>query len=205
MKITILGTGNVGSALGKGWIVAGHSVLFGARNSASPKAQKIQDLLPDVRIQSVEDAVKGAEVLVITTPPEVVLDLIPSLGDLSGKIIIDATNSVRTRPGPYPTAFHAIKALAPSAEVVKCFNTTGFENLADPVYQGTGIDMFAAGNSLVAKQAASKLARDLGFETCYDFGGDDKVELLEKLALSWINLALMQGLGRNIAFKLVKR
>lgn len=205
MKITILGAGNVGSALGKGWIAAGHSVLFGTRNAGSPKTQKMLDLIPDTRILSVEDAVKDMDVLVVTIPPEAVLDLIPRLGDLSGRIIIDATNSVRTRPEPYTTAFHAIKALAPSAEVVKCFNTTGFENLFDPVYNGTGIDMFAAGSSLTAKQAASQLAKDLGFEKCYDFGGDDKVELLEKFALSWINLAIVQGHGRNIAFKLLKR
>lgn len=205
MKITILGAGNVGSALGKRWIAAGHSVLFGTRNANSPKTQKIPDLIPDARILPLEDAVKDMDVLVITTPPEAVPELIPRLGDLSGKIIIDATNSVRTRPEPYATAFYAIKALAPSAEVVKCFNTTGFENLLDPVYNGAGIDMFAAGSSLKAKQTAIQLAKDLGFENCYDFGADDKVELLEKFALSWINLAIVQGQGRNIAFKLLKR
>lgn len=205
MKITILGAGNVGSALGRGWMAAGHSVLFGTRNTISPKTQKMLDLIPDALILSVEDAVKDMDVLVVTTPPETVLDLIPRLGDLSGTIIIDATNSVRTKPEPYATAFHAIKALVPSAEVVKCFNTTGFENLLDPVYNGIGIDMFAAGNSLQAKQTATQLAKDLEFENCYDFGGDDKVELLEKFALSWINLAIVQGHGRNIAFKLLKR
>lgn len=205
MKITILGAGNVGSALGRGWMAAGHSVLFGTRNAISPKTQKMLDLIPDALILSVEDAVKDMDVLVVTTPPETVLDLIPRLGDLSGTIIIDATNSVRTKPEPYATAFHAIKALVPSAEVVKCFNTTGFENLLDPVYNGIGIDMFAAGNSLQAKQTATQLAKDLEFENCYDFGGDDKVELLEKFALSWINLAIVQGHGRNIAFKLLKR
>jgi predicted dinucleotide-binding enzyme len=77
--------------------------------------------------------------------------------------------------------------------------------MLNPVYHGTGIDMFAAGNSSDAKQIATKLAKDLGFENCYDFGGVDKVELLEKFALSWINLAIMQGQGRDVAFKLVKR
>ena len=83
--------------------------------------------------------------------------------------------------------------------------TTGFENMLNPIYHGEGIDMFAAGNSVRAKQVAEQLAKDLGFATCYDFGGDDKVELLEKFALSWINIAIIQGHGRNLAFKLVKR
>lgn len=49
------------------------------------------------------------------------------------------------------------------------------------------------------------LAKDAGFAECYDFGGRDKVELLEQFALAWINLAIFQGKGRNIGFKLLHR
>ena len=205
MNIAIIGSGNVGSALGKGWLKAGHQVVFGVRNPDSPKTKKALELIPDAVVKSVADASKDAEVIIITTPPDAVLELIPQLGDVPNKIIIDTTNSIRSRPEPHATAFHAIKAVAKAEDVVKCFNSTGFENMLNPDYHGTGIDMFAAGNSAKAKQVAEQLAKDLGFAKCYDFGGDDKVELLEKFALSWINLAIMQGHGRNLAFKLLKR
>lgn len=205
MNIAIIGSGNVGSALGKGWIKAGHQVVFAVRNPDSTKAQKALELIPNAAIQTIAEAVKNADVIVLTTPPEVILELLPQLGDLTNKLVIDTTNSIRTKPEPYPTAYHAIKALAKTDNVVKCFNSTGFENMLNPVYEGTGIDMFAAGDNKAAKQIAEKLAKDIGFETCYDFGGDDKVELLEKFALSWINIAIMQGHGRNLAFKLIKR
>ena len=65
--------------------------------------------------------------------------------------------------------------------------------------------MFMAGDSANAKVVAARLALDIGFASCMDFGKADKVELLEKFALAWINLAIMQGHGRNIAFKLVRR
>lgn len=65
--------------------------------------------------------------------------------------------------------------------------------------------MFMAGDSEEAKQIARQLALDAGFGSCWDFGKGDKVELLEQFALSWINLAIMQGHGRDIAFKLVRR
>jgi predicted dinucleotide-binding enzyme len=133
------------------------------------------------------------------------LQLIPQLGNLEGKTLIDATNSVRTKPEPYPTAYHAIKSLTKLETVVKCFNTTGFENMLNPLYKGEGIYMFCAGNNKPSKKIAEQLAIDIGFASCYDFGGDDKVELLEKFALSWINLAIMQGQGRDIAFKIVRR
>jgi predicted dinucleotide-binding enzyme len=92
-----------------------------------------------------------------------------------------------------------------NAEIVKCFNTTGFENMLNPVYNNQGIDMFMAGDSGKAKDIAKQLALDCGFGSCIDFGKSDKVELLEKFALSWINLALIQGLGRDLAFKVIYR
>ncbi|MEL6987755.1 MAG: hypothetical protein AAGK97_07965 [Bacteroidota bacterium] len=65
------------------------------------------------------------------------------------------------------------------------------------------LDMFMAGDNRIAKETAKMLAIDAGFENCYDFGGSDKVALLEKFALSWINLAIFQGMGRNIGFKIL--
>lgn len=77
--------------------------------------------------------------------------------------------------------------------------------MLNPIYNGEGIDMFCAGDDKQAKKLAEQLSKDIGFASCYDFGGDDKVELLEKFALSWINLAIMQGHGRDMAFKIVRR
>jgi hypothetical protein len=205
MNIAIIGAGNVGSALAAGFIKAGHTVSFGVRDVNSQKAQKALNV-EGANILSIEEACKKSEVIVISTPPDVVVALVSQLGDLKNKIIIDTTNSVRTRPEPYATAYHAIKALTGSEKIVKCFNTTGFENMADPVYPNFGgIDMFCAGNDKESKSMAQKLAKEIGFSECWDFGGDDKVELLEKFALSWINLAIMQGHGRNLAFKVIRR
>jgi predicted dinucleotide-binding enzyme len=205
LKIAIIGAGNVGSALGKSWLMARHNVVFGVRDPQSSKTQKALAIIPGVNVLSIADAAKNADVIVITTPPEAILELLPHLGDITNKVVIDTTNSVRTRPEPFATAYHAIKEITKAEDVVKCFNSTGFENMLNPIYHGEGIDMFAAGNSKKAKQIAQQLAIDIGFATCYDFGGDDKVELLEKFALSWINIAILQGHGRNLAFKLLKR
>lgn len=205
MIIAIVGSGNVGSALAQGLVRSGHAVRFGVRNAGSAKSQKAQASV-SIPLLAVRDACKDAEVIIITTPPEAVKELVPDLGDVRNKVIVDATNSVRTRPEPYPTAFHALKGLTGSEGVVKCFNTTGFENMLDPIYPGFGgIDMFCAGNDKQAKAVATQLAKDIGFSACWDFGGDDKVELLEKFALSWINLAIMQGHGRGLAFKVIQR
>lgn len=203
MKIAIIGTGNVGGALAASWARAGHQILLGVRDTAQFKGEALL-ANPNTSVHSIEDAVASAEVILVATPPQIAEELVQQFGQVAGKVIIDSTNAVRTKPEHYATAFHAFEALT-QAEVVKCFNTTGFENMQNPDYGHTKLDLFMAGNSARAKEVAVHLAKDAGFEHCYDFGGSDRVELLEKFALSWINLAIFQGMGRDIGFKLVRR
>ena len=204
MKIAIIGSGNVGGALAQQWIKAGHTVLVGARFPLSEKNIKLATIIGEDRFTAVESAVKQADVVLISTPPTAIFEVIEQLGDTGNKVLIDATNAIMKAPEPYKTVYHCLVDKT-TAEVVKCFNTTGFENMLNPVYQGAGIDMFMAGDSNHAKDIAKQLALDCGFASCIDFGKSDKVELLEKFALSWINLAIMQGMGRDIAFKVIRR
>ncbi len=203
-KIAIIGSGNVGGALAQQWVNAGHTVLVGAKFPLSEKNKALAAKIGEDRFNTVAQAVKQAEVVLIATPPTAIFEVIAEMGDVSGKILIDATNAVRQKPEPYPTVFHAL-ADKTTGEVVKCFNTTGFENMANPKYGTVALDMFMAGSSEKAKSVARQLALDAGFGECWDFGGEDKVVLLEQFALSWINLAIMQGHGRDIAFKVIRR
>ena len=204
MNIAIIGSGNVGGALAQQWIKAGHNVLIGAQFPLSEKNISLATKIGEDRFAVVENAVRQCEVILIATPPEAILDILGKLGNVSGKVIIDATNVIMKSPEPYKTVYHAL-AEKTNAEIVKCFNTTGFENMLNPVYNNQGIDMFMAGDSEKAKNIAKQLALDCGFGSCIDFGKSDKVELLEKFALSWINLALIQGLRRDLAFKVIYR
>jgi predicted dinucleotide-binding enzyme len=203
MNIAIIGTGNVGGALATNWSKKGHIINLGVRDVYQFKGMELLKN-ENTKALSIYDAVAQSDVVLISTPPTAIFEIIEQMGDVSGKILIDATNSVRQFPDPYKTVYHCI-ADKTKGEVVKCFNSTGFENMLNPVYNGEGIDMFMASDSDTAKKVASQLALDAGFGTCMDFGKSDKVELLEKLALSWINLAIMQGHGRNIAFKVLRR
>lgn len=205
MKIAIIGAGNVGGALAKGFADAGHTVIIGARDVNSDDVKSLLTSSSEISAASVSEAINLADTVLISTPPEAAVKIAEANPQLRYKLVIDATNSVFKNPEPYKTAFEGIKALTGCENIVKCFNTTGFENMANPRYGDIGIDMFMAGNSSEAKSAAKKLALDIGFEECYDFGGDDKVALLEQFAMSWINLAIFQKHGRGIAFKLLKR
>ncbi|MCB0522631.1 MAG: NAD(P)-binding domain-containing protein [Lewinellaceae bacterium] len=204
MNIAIIGTGNVGGALASAWATAGHRIYLGVRDTNNFKGA---DLLAhqNTTAHPIPEAVAAADVVLLAAAPQFTQSIVAAMGDVKGKIIIDAMNSLRSHPEGYANSFDALKSLAPGAEVVKCFNTTGFENMKDPSYGGEGVDMFVAGSSKRGKEVAVKLAKDCGFGECWDFGGDDKAGLLEQLAFCWINLAIMQGHGRGMAFKLVKR
>ena len=77
--------------------------------------------------------------------------------------------------------------------------------MINPVYKSEAIDVFMAGNDSEAKLKVGQLALDAGFAACYDVGGNDRFFLMEQFAFFWINLAMFQGQGREIGFKLLKR
>ena len=203
MNIAIIGTGNVGGALATKWSKSGHSIYLGVKDSNNFKGKELLGNKNTI-VFSIKESVAKSDVILIATPPTAIFEIIDMMGDVSNKIIIDATNSVAKIPVPYKTVYHCL-ADKTKAEVVKCFNSTGFENILNPIYHNEPIDMFMAGDSAKAKEIATELAIDAGFGACIDFGKSDKVELLEKFAFSWINLAIMQGQGRNMAFKIIKR
>jgi hypothetical protein len=199
MKIAVIGTGNVGSALAQQFIKAGHTVLVGAQFPLSEKSVKLAGIIGEDRFNTPEGAASQAEVIILSTTATAADAVAKSLGDTSGKIIIDTMNVVMGRgPAGFTNTADAVLANTQTRDVVKCFNTTGFENMLRP----SGIDMFMAGDSEAGKKVARQLALDIGFGQVYDFGGNDKFYLIEQFACCWINLAIFQKVGRNIAFQI---
>lgn len=214
MKIGVIGAGNVGGTLGRRWAQKGHSVVFGVRD---PDAPKVKELLAAAGLNScaasVREAAEASDVIVLTLPWEAAQEAVRNAGDLSGKVVVDATNPLG--PGMeglqqglalgYTTsAAEQVAAWAPGARVVKAFNTTGYDNMADPQYGAQAVTMFYCGDDAGAKATVQQLGTDLGFEMV-DAGPLTAARLLEPMAMLWINLAVFQGLGRDFAYKLLRR
>lgn len=205
MNIAIIGTGNVGGTLAAKWAEKGHSICLGVRDLQQFKGKELLKI-NGITAKTVKEAVKSCEVVVISVPAPLAGEVATSLGDTIGKVIIDTMNVVMGRgPAGFSNTADAILANTATRDVVKCFNTTGFNNMENPVYDDQVLDMFTAGSSVKGKEIAKKLAVDAGFATCYDIGGNDRFGLMEQFAFFWINLAMMQGQGREIGFKLLKR
>jgi 8-hydroxy-5-deazaflavin:NADPH oxidoreductase len=210
MKISIIGAGNVGGTLGSGWAERGHEISFGVPDPAKTASKKADGGVKG-KILQVADAAKAGEVVVLAVPWKSVPDALRAAGNLKGKIVLDATNPLQpdltgldTKPGS--SGGEQVAALVPGVPVIKIFNTTGFPNMANPDYNGERATMFYCGDDQSAKEVAARLASELGFEPV-DAGPLSAARLLEPLALLWIRLANPQGqgLGYNIAFKLMRR
>lgn len=201
MKIAVIGAGNVGGTLAKQFAKAGHTVLLGVRNLKDPKVKKL--ISKRISAHSVTEAAQLADVIVTAAYPTATKQLAKQFGDVKNKVIIDVMNTFRGKPKPYNTTAEALLAYTNTKDIVRCFNTTGWENMANPNYKGTKIDMFVAGDSAKAKKVAAKLAKDIGFGKVHDLGGNDSFGLMEQIVITWVGLS--QKLGRNTAMQILKR
>lgn len=207
MNIAIIGEGKNCEALAKGLASAGHEVFIGMRglSGQGQLSHKLLEAFENIYITSVSDAATEADVILITTPATEVREVAYMLDDVRKKTIIDLSgfNFIRS-PKPINTV-GAIKAITHCQNLVKCYNTTGYENLVNPEINEDNTDMFIAGDSKKSKEMVKLLARDLGFVNCVDFGELDAIQMLDEMTQCWNNKAVKQKVRASLVYKLVNR
>ena len=169
--IAIIGTGNVANVLGPGFAGLGHDIVYGSREPARGDVQElVQRTGAGATVRLPADAVRDADIVVLAVPGTVVAEVVESLGDLSGKIIIDPTNPTRTNEQGLRISAVAtsngeiIQQLAPDAFVVKAFNTMGTPTMGNPEAFNAPIAVPLVGNDTAAKETVAELARGIGLE-----------------------------------------
>jgi len=206
--IAIIGPGNVGSALGILFAKLGHKVIFATRDPKSEKVQQLLSKAPGTTAATAPHAVKEADIVVVATPWNVTQEAIQNAGDLSGKILIDATNPIGPNftllVGTSSSGGEEVAKWASGAKVVKCFNTIGCDLFSEPNINGQKADMYIAGDDSDAKKVVASLVEQLGFEPI-NVGPLSAARFTEPLAMVWITLAYREGWGRSHAFKLVRK
>ena len=210
MRIAIIGSGEVGVALARRWVSAGHTVSFAVRNPQSPKARAAADATGGgVPLRAVREAVAAAEAVVLATQFRDAESALAGAGPLAGKLLIDATNPLAPDLTGLVVAggdsgAEQIARWAGGARVVKAFNTTGCNVMENPRFPAGSAAMLVCGDDAAAREVVLGLARDIGFDSV-DAGPLSQARLLEPLAMLWIRLAYVQGLGREFAFGLLRR
>ena len=192
MDIAIIGTGFIGTTLGRALAGSGHGVVFGSRRPAHEDAGGIAG----TRVEALDDAVRDADVVIVAVPGSAVADLTVTHGDvLTGKLVIDATN----RMGE-PVA-NSRADLPPGVRYVRAFNTLGGENFADPVFPDGRADLFFS-SPADDRASVEEVIEGVGLRPVYV--GEDEEAVIDALFRLWIALALTQGRGRRLAFRLLE-
>ncbi|MRD46642.1 NADPH-dependent F420 reductase [Caenimonas koreensis DSM 17982] len=202
MKVTVIGSGNMGSAFVKQLHAAGHVVSVTGRDAA--KAAQLAAQYTGVSAVDVKSAAQGSDAIVLATPYEQAVAALQSLGDVSGKVVIDITNPLTPdymglTMGHSTSAAEQIALAVPGAQVVKGFNTLFAQVLsAGAQLGGEKVTVFVASDSERAKQTAVSLAESMGFKTM-DVGGLKNARYLEPLAGLNIYFGYGAGLGTSVA------
>ncbi len=203
MKITIIGTGNMGSAFAGQLSRAGHIVRITGRDFG--KTQAMAEPLANVTAYVAAEALGDSEAVIVATSYQDAVTALQSLGDLTGKVVIDITNPLSADYmslviGHVTSAAEEIAKSVPGANVVKAFNTLFAQVLADgPTFTGDlPGSVFVASDNERAKQTAVALAQSMGWKTV-DAGGLINARYLEPLAALNIYLGYGAGLGTSIA------
>ncbi len=209
MNIAVIGTGNIGSGLGMLWAKKGHKVVFGSRNPAKGKelAQKLGNGCSGA---GVAEAAKSAEVILLSVPYSAARDSLKSCGSIEGKVLIDCTNPLSSDMslalGFTTSGAEEIAKAARGAKVVKALNTifAQIHHSGNADFNGQRPSVFYCGDDLAAKEKVSALISDAGYEPV-DAGPLRNARLIEPFGNLMMQLAFGQGMGANIAPKLLRR
>ncbi|HXY21270.1 MAG TPA: NADPH-dependent F420 reductase [Burkholderiaceae bacterium] len=200
MKVTVIGSGNMGSALAKQIAKAGHSLVVTGRNSTKAK-DLAQTLGATYRAT---DAAQGADVVVLATPYNEALSALRAAGGLQGKIVVDISNPLTPdfmglTIGHSTSAAEQIQKAFPEAKVVKAFNTVFAQVLAQgaKLHEAT-VPVFFASDDASAKETVKALIQSIGFSPI-DAGPLKNARYLEPLAGLNIYLGYGAGCGTSIA------
>jgi 8-hydroxy-5-deazaflavin:NADPH oxidoreductase len=214
MNIGILGTGDVGRALGNAFIALGHQVKMGSRDAHNEKAVAWASTSGiDASTGTFADAAKFGDVVVLAlswSGAENALKLADP-ENFAGKVVIDAMNPLHYESGKPPalvightdSAGEHVQRWLPSARVVKAFNIVGFAHMFKPDFPGGPPDMFICGNDDAAKQTVTAILKDFGWSTI-DIGGIEGSRVLEPLCILWVGYGMRTGTW-NHAFKLLRK
>jgi len=194
MRIAVIGTGKIGGTIGRAWSRSGHVVTFGSRHPASDDASGDTE----AAVAGIPDALAGADVVLLAVPARSIGELLAgNAAAIDGKLVIDATNQIG---GAEANAARQVAAAAPAARYARAFNTLGWENFADPLFDGVPADLFYSAPA-ADEATVAQLISDVGLRPSYL--GEGKQDVVDGVLPLWIALVQAHGGNRRLAFRVL--
>jgi 8-hydroxy-5-deazaflavin:NADPH oxidoreductase len=205
MRIAIIGAGTVGRGLAEAAVSCRHDVVLAARNP--DHAAKAAGDVGARAAASAEEAVQGADLVVLAVPSTALADVCDEIRrHVEQTVVIDPTNPMEPDPALLLEATlsvaEEIAILLPAARVVKAFNTVLGARLTDPVVHGVRLDGFYAGDDPEAKALVAGLVAAMGFRPL-DVGDLRSARSLEHMAYLNISLNARYGWSWSSGWKLL--
>lgn len=213
VKVGILGSGDVGKVLAKGFLKNGYQVAIGSDHPEKLAEFKREN--PEMETATFEQAAQSGDIVVVCVKGTVAEKIVEKVKrHLTGKTVIDTTNPIADAPPQnavlkYFTSLEEslmerLQTIAPDAQFVKAFNSIGSALMVNPEFgDDTKPTMFICGNNDDAKKKVHEILEKFGFEV-EDMGKVESARAIEPLCILWC----IPGFLRNEwshAFKLLKK
>jgi predicted dinucleotide-binding enzyme len=203
--IAVIGTGNVGGALGSAAAKAGYDVVFAGQDAAKTRA--VAEAAGATAAATPREAAAVAHIIVLAVPysafPAVAAEIAPVA---DGKIVIDPSNPLKPDYSGLAlsdsSGAEELARLLPGSKVVKAFNTLFAGNTGNPQALGLQLDSLFATDDEAAKDAVCGLSSSIGFRPIH-VGPLTASRELEAMALLNIRLQMVSNGNWNTAFALV--
>jgi len=200
-RVGIIGSGDVGQALGRGFASRGYDVKIGSRTPGSEKLRLwVEKCQWKASTGTFSEAAVYGEVLVLATLGTAVEEAVSLAGreKFAGKLVIDATNPLDFSKGMPPGLFvgttdslgERVQRMLPTAKVVKCFSIVNNQTMIEPKMKEGLPDMLICGNDEDAKRRVAAILKEFGWSEPIDIGGIDGARWLEAYTALWVRLAL---------------
>ena len=209
MRIGVLGTGMVGSAIATKLVEVGHEVRMGSRTADNERATEwVATVGPGASQGTFADAATHGELVFNCTAGDGSLAALEAAGaeNLAGKVLVDVSNpldhSQGMPPGLFTSSFDSlaeqIQRAFPDARVVKALNTVNAKVMVEPSNVPGAHDVFLCGDDEAAKARVVELLESFGWpaESVIDLGDLASARGMEAYLLLWIRLWGTLGTGR---------
>jgi predicted dinucleotide-binding enzyme len=213
VKVGILGSGDVGKTLAKGFLKYGYQVVIGSDHAE--KLEEFKGENPQIEIATFEQASKTGDIVVLCVKGTVAEKIIEKVKrHLSGKTVIDATNPIADVPPQNgvlklfttldESLMERLQKIAPDARFVKALNSVGSGLMINPNFRdNTKPTMFICGNNDDAKKKVYEILEKFGFEI-EDMGKAESARAIEPLCILWCIPGFLSNEWAH-AFKLLRK